>query len=197
MTDRARQIALGVSAVLGLAVLATAVSVGLEQLFAPDRGESVAGVSLPAASDGPVAHITATIYYVSEDGQALVGVRREVPLAEGRLEQGRQILMLALTPAPPGYLSPIPRGTSLRAFYVTDKGEAFIDLSQHVSSGHPGGSFAELLTVTALVNDVTTNLPAVQRVTILIDGEQVDTLAGHIDLRRPLTRDVTLVRTER
>jgi spore germination protein GerM len=105
--------------------------------------------------------------------------------------------MLALTPPPTGYVSAIPRGTALRAFYVTERGDAFIDLNSQVSKGHPGGSFAEFLTVSALVNDVTANLPAVQRVQILIDGQQVDTLAGHVDLRRPLTRDTSLVRTER
>ena len=62
------------------------------------------------------------------------------------------------------------------------------------STKHPGGSFTELLTVYAIVNAVTANLPTVQRVQILIDGKEADTLAGHVDLRRPLIRDVTLVR---
>jgi hypothetical protein len=54
----------------------------------------------------------------------------------------------------------------------------------------------ELMTVYAIVNAVTTNLPAVQRVQILIDGKEADTLAGHVDLRRPLQRDLSLVRDE-
>ncbi len=33
----------------------------------------------------------------------------------------------------------------------------------------------------------------VQRVQILIDGREIDTLAGHVDLRRPLTADLSLV----
>jgi hypothetical protein len=44
------------------------------------------------------------------------------------------------------------------------------------------------------VNAVTANLPAIQRVQILIEGREVDTLAGHVDLRRPLERDASLVR---
>ena len=82
----------------------------------------------------------------------------------------------------------------LRAFYVTERGDAFVDLSAEVSSMHPGGSFTELLTVYAIVNAVTANLPTIQRVQILIDGKEAETLAGHVDLRRPLIRDVTLVR---
>jgi spore germination protein GerM len=88
----------------------------------------------------------------------------------------------------------IPEGTVLRAFYVTDRGDAFVDLSPEVSRAHPGGSLNELMTVYALVNAVTTNLPAVQRVQILVDGKEVDALAGHVDIRRPLTRDSSLVR---
>jgi hypothetical protein len=84
----------------------------------------------------------------------------------------------------------------LRAFYVTDRGDAFVDLSPEVVRGHPGGSLNELLTVYAVVNAVTANLPAARRVQILVDGKEADTIAGHVDLRRPLTRNDSLVREE-
>ena len=44
---------------------------------------------------------------------------------------------------------------------------------------------------------MTANLPAVQRVQILVDGKEVDTIAGHVDVRRPLERDTSLVREVR
>jgi hypothetical protein len=93
------------------------------------------------------------------------------------------------------YVSVIPAGTTLRAFYVTDRGDAFVDLSPEISTAHPGGSTTELLTVYALVNAVTTNLSSVQRVQILVGGKEADTLAGHVDLRRPFERDTALVKT--
>jgi hypothetical protein len=34
------------------------------------------------------------------------------------------------------------------------------------------------------------NLPAITRVQILIDGKEVDTLAGHVDLRNPLRQEL-------
>ena len=193
-----RQVVQGFVAVVVMIGIALAVATGLDRLFSPPSADTApVADALPAApAPASVAHITATLYYGTPDGQALVGVRREVPLGEGRLEQGRQILMAALTPAPQGVVSVIPRGTVLRAFYVTDRGEAFVDLSAQVSTAHSGGTLAEMLTVSALVNDVTANLPAVRRVQILIDGKQVDTLAGHVDLRRPLTRDGSLIRVE-
>ena len=150
-----------------------------------------------AAAPADTAHITATLYYGSSDGRALVPVRRDVPLAGGVVEQGRQIVTVQLQDAPPPYLQVIPAGTTLRAFYVTDRGDAFVDLSGEVVSAHPGGSLTELLTVYALVNAVTANLPAIQRVQLLVDGKEVDTIAGHVDTRRPLAQDTTLVRDTR
>jgi hypothetical protein len=143
------------------------------------------------------AHITATLYYGSSDGRALVPVRRDVPSATGVVEQGRQILTVQFQDAPQPYVQVVPKGTKLRAFYVTERGDAFVDLSGDVVSAHPGGSATELLTVYAIVNAVTANLPAIQRVQLLVDGKEVDTIAGHVDVRRPLERDATLQRDGR
>jgi len=165
----------------------------LERVVSPPPEEPAAAASVvPAAANVP--HIIATLYYGTSDGQALAAVKREVPLGDGPRAQGRQILQSELEAAPAPYLSLIPPGTMLRAFYITERGDAFVDLSPEVSTMHPGGSTNELLTVYAIVNAVTANLPAVERVHILIGGKQADTLAGHIDLRRPFERDTSLVR---
>ncbi len=71
-----------------------------------------------------------------------------------------------------------------------------MDLSQEVVTGHTGGSLDEALTVYAIVNAVTTNLPDVTGVQILIGGKQVDTLVGHLDLRHPLKRSTEWVRKD-
>ena len=178
--------------VLAFAAAAWIASSVLERVVSPAAVPSAAPTTpAPAAS---VPHIIATLYYGTPDGQALAAVKREVPLGEGPREQGRQILESELEDAPAPYLSLIPRGTTLRAFYITDRGDAFVDLSPEASTLHPGGSTYELLTVYAIVNAVTANLSSIERVQILIDGRQVDTLAGHVDLRRPFERDTVLVR---
>ena len=187
---RALPIAGGI-ALLGL--LAWGVTIALERLAQP---EPPAGVVTTPAPDAATAHITATLFYASGEGDSLVGIRREVALAEGVVAQGKEILLAQLQAPPASYVSPIPAGTMLRAFYATDRGDAFVDLSKEVSTAHSGGSLAELLTVHTIVNAVTTNLPAIKRVQILIEGREVDTIAGHVDIRRPLIRDLSLVREE-
>lgn len=177
--------------VICLALLAWGTSRLLERLVAPRP--ALPPPSSAAEKTSATAHITATLFFATPQGDALVGIRREVPLGEGVVAQGRQILLTQFAPPPAEYVSAIPEGTVLRAFYVTERGDAFVDVSPEVATRHPGGSATELLTVYAIVNAVTTNLPTIQRVQILIDGKEVETLAGHVDLRRPLERNPTLV----
>jgi hypothetical protein len=180
----------------GLTVLVL-IALSIARMYGPVRPAPLEEAPASGAPSAPkdTAHITATLFFGSPDGQTLVPMRRDVPLAETVVEQGRQIVTAQLTEAPPApYVSVIPAGTTLRAFYVTDRGDAFVDLSSEVVRGHPGGSLNELLTVYAIVNAVAANLPAARRVQILVDGKEADTIAGHVDLRRPLTRDDSLVR---
>lgn len=178
----------------GLAVLVL-IAVSIARMYGPPRPVPPDAPASSPSTPKETAHITATLFFGSPDGQALVPIRRDVPLAETVVEQGRQILASQLTEVPPTpNVSVIPSGTMLRAFYVTERGDAFVDLSSDVIRGHPGGSLNELLTVYAIVNAVAANLPAARRVQILIDGKEADTIAGHVDLRRPLTRDDSLVR---
>jgi hypothetical protein len=130
--------------------------------------------------------ITASLFYVAEDSARLAPVQREVVFGESTLEQARRILEAQLQPAPAGMALAVPPETTLRGLYVTDGGDAFVDLSGAAAANHTGGTMNEILTVYTIVHALTANLPAVSRVQILLDGREVDTLAGHVDLRRPL-----------
>jgi spore germination protein GerM len=183
----------GLAGFTALALLAWGVNVGLQSLARTESPDAPVAAAPPPA---PTAHITATLFYGARDGLLLQPVRVEVPLAEGAVAQGRQIVRALLQPPPAPYVSVIPAGTTLKAFYVTSNGDAFVDLSTDVTAKHPGGTHAELLTVYAIVNTITTNLQGVQRVQLLVDGHEADSVAGHVDVRRPLERDLALVRQE-
>ena len=181
------------------ALLAAAVIVALAAVWtiftiAPRwyRTPASATAAAPAAAPStPERRINATLYYVSEDGLSLPGIQREILFAEPIVEQARRIVEAQLAEAPPPYVSSIPPGTALRALFIGERGEAFVDLSADVRSKHTGGALDELFTTYAIVNALTVNLPAITRVQILIDGKEADTLAGHVDLRHPLQRNLT------
>jgi hypothetical protein len=155
----------------------------------------------PAATAGgspadPQRRITATLFYVSDDGMALVPAQREVPFAEPVVEQARQVVLAQIAAPEAPLASAVPPGTSLRAIFLSERGDLFVDLSRELSTAHPGGALEELFTVYSIVNAVTVTLPAITRVQILIDGKEVDTLAGHVDLRNPLSKNLAWVKAD-
>jgi spore germination protein GerM len=169
--------------VVGAAIWAMLVA--LPRRVAPQPETGVAAGEAPATAER---RITATLYFVSEDGLSLVGVTREVPFGEPNAEQARHIIEAQLGGGPEPLTTAIPEGTTLRALFISERGDAFVDLSADARANHRGGSLDELFTVYTIVNALTVNLPAITRVQILVEGQEVDTLAGHVDLRNPLRR---------
>ena len=189
------------AAVTAIAVAAIAFAfalfTGLSRLLnAPAPSAEVpAEAAAPVAPDAPaVPRIKATLYFASEDGMRLVPSEAEVPLAEGVVAQARSIVEAQLgAEAPAPLASTIPKGATLRGIFVSQRNEAFVDLDPAIKSAHPGGTLQELMTVYTIVNALLTNLPTLQQVQILIGGQEVDTLAGHVDLRRPLRKNDGLI----
>ena len=114
------------------------------------------GRSTPTASPAPVAAVTpgrkikARLFYVSDDGTHLAGVERDVPYGDGSAAQAEEIVKAQLAPVTAPFVSAVPPGTTLRALYLTPNGEAYVDLSGAIVTGHSGGSVDELLTVYTL-----------------------------------------------
>jgi hypothetical protein len=66
----------------------------------------------------------------------------------------------------------------------------YLDFSADLVAAHPGGSAAEYCTVAVIMKTVGENFPEVRAVQVLVDGSQVDTIAGHIRADAPfLVRD--------
>ena len=156
-------------------------------------GTPIAAAPSPTAPAPPGRKIKARLFYVNESGTKLTGIERDVAFAENAAEQAREIVAAQIGAVTEPMVSAVPAGTALRALFITDNGHAFVDLSREVKSAHPGGTVNELLTIYTIVNAVTANLPAVTSVQLLVDGKEVDTLAGHVDLRRPLTKNLAWV----
>ena len=147
----------------------------------------------PAALPTPGRKIKAHLFYVADDGTRLTDLERDVAFGEGTAEQARQIVEAQIAPTVEPLVSAVPPGTKLRTLFVTQRGEAFVDFSGELVTRHSGGSTDEVLTVYTIVDALTANLPAVTSVQVLVDGKQIETLAGHVDLSRPLAKNLSWV----
>lgn len=61
---------------------------------------------------------------------------------------------------------------------------AVVNLAGAFAANHPSGIETETLTVLSICATLHANLPRVASVRFLVDGKQIDTLAGHADLTR-------------
>lgn len=183
--------------VIGVLGVMTAVLLGIGAMVVVPRLLAPATVEVPRADAEAGAETTgrirASLYYVAEDGLRLTAVDADVPYGATPADQARALVEAQLQPAPPPLAQAIAEGTRVRQIFVAEDGTAFVDLSKEAVVNHRGGSLDELFAVYAIVNAVTVNLPAIKGVQILVDGQEVDTLAGHVDLRHPLARNMRWV----
>ncbi|AMY08775.1 Spore germination protein [Luteitalea pratensis] len=183
--------------VVALLGVMTAVLIGIVGVVLVPRWFAPATVEVPradaAASGEATGKIRASLFYVAEDGLHLTAVDADVPFGATPAEQARALVEAQLQPAPAPLAQSIAEGTRVRQIFIAEDGTAFVDLSKEAVTNHRGGSLDELFAVYTIVNAITVNLPAIKSVQILIDGQEVDTLAGHVDLRHPLTRNLRWV----
>lgn len=175
-------------AVLTLAAVAVAWwayhrSLGRDDLLAGAGGPSAA-VDLPMAGDRAV-----VLVFPQRDGDGWHNEDRRLP-SRGQPGEDLLALMQALCGGPRSgrAVSGLPRGTRALAAFVDPKARtAVIDFSDELVTGHPGGSAAESATLVSILRTVALNFPQVESCSILVDGRQVGTLAGHLDLAHPFT----------
>jgi len=74
-------------------------------------------------------------------------------------------------------------GSGVNSVFMVNRKLAVVDLNQALAEGHRSGVMVEDFTVISLIDTLATNLPQLERVKILINGKERETLAGHADIR--------------
>ncbi len=129
--------------------------------------------------------VEVNLYFSDYQAMYLVPEKRKIPVS---LSLAKQVVIEIINGPRNSNLYPtIPKGTQLNELYIADD-IAYVDLSEEVSKNHPGGSSAELMTVYSIVNTLT-EIPPIKGVQILIDGNERESLVGHVDISKPLLRD--------
>lgn len=124
-----------------------------------------------------------TLFVAHDNDGSLRAESAQIPMPSGRQQRAeellRALLSLYLDKSSPHVLGP---GAEVRAVFLVDPGVAVIDLNSAFADKHRSGVLVEELTIASLIHTISANTPGIQKVKILVDGNERDTLAGHADL---------------
>ncbi len=177
----------------GLTLILIGVGIGAT-LFLIDRSKQLliptAPPPLPAAanlSDEPPPPQELNLFLLDAGTSQLVPVKTERRLRAEPTRRLAQVIEALIKEKPPNFRNMIPGGTVLRKAYIDSGQTAYLDFSTHLTEGHIGGTRAELLTITAILKTVFDAFPDdIKQVQILVEGTEIETLAGHLNLSQPL-----------
>ena len=184
----------------GIFILAVLIGIGIGivalLLFRQERGVvSRPSVKKPAVvKEQKKEEKNIILYFSDENEEYLIGERNKITKKD-RLEEEAKELVAELIQGPKGKLIPtLPPQTRLLSLHVDEEGLAKVSFSKAFTADHPGGSSAEIMTVYSIVNSLTTNFPQIKRVQILVEGKEIESIAGHLSLKRPIPPKADLIR---
>jgi len=127
--------------------------------------------------------VKAKLFWALEaDDSDLAPTTVDLPLSNDPALRSKQVLDTLLAGPVDSELRTLPPDAALLAFYILPDGTAIADFSEALATSIPSGVQSEQLAVDSITKTLEANVPKIRRLRILIHGQQVETLAGHLDL---------------
>jgi spore germination protein GerM len=127
--------------------------------------------------------VKARMFWASdEDESALSPIAVDLALSPDPVLRAKQVLNTLLAGPVNSDLRTLPPDAALLAFYLLPDGTGIADFSEALATSTPSGIQSEELAVDSITRTLEANVPQIKRLKILIHGQEVDTLAGHLDL---------------
>ena len=130
------------------------------------------------------------VYYPDENATGLVAVEKSIKDTDNKYQAAVEALMAGTEKK--GLANVFPKKAKLLQVTVSGK-VAKVNFSRELQKNFVGGSTGEEMLVGSVVNTLT-EFPEIQKVQILVDGQEVETLSGHMDLSQPLPRMTELLK---
>lgn len=138
-------------------------------------------VLAPAVSTPSDVAVKAKIFWAG-GADSIAPVEIELPLSADPIQRSRQLLHALIADPPTPNQRTIPADAELIGFYILSDGTAVADFSDALSTETPSGILSEEMAVDSIARTLESNVPGLLHLKILIHGQEVDTLAGNVDL---------------
>jgi hypothetical protein len=127
--------------------------------------------------------VKAKLFWASgADDGTVSPVSVELPLSSDPVLRSKQVLNTLLAGPVDTELRTLPPDAALLAFYWLPDGTAIADFSEALATSIPSGIESEQMALDSITKTLEANVPQVRRLKVLIHGQEVETLAGHLDL---------------
>ena len=134
-----------------------------------------------------------TLFFSDANERFLVPEKRFIPKEKEPEAQAREMIQALIAGSKTGLVNTFPEKAELQGVKREGEDILSVNFKESLVANHPGGSAAEMATVYSLTNTLTTNLPAIKRIRILIGGKERESLKGHIGLRTPFMMNRALI----
>jgi len=129
--------------------------------------------------------VKAKLFWASgADDGTVSAVTVELPLSSDPVLRSKQVLNTLLAGPVDVELRTLPPDAVLLSFYLLPDGTAIADFSEALATSIPSGIESEQMAADSITKTLAANVPQVRRLKILIHGQEVETLAGHLDLNQ-------------
>ena len=126
------------------------------------------------------------LYFVNQNGKFQVE-KREIQGGVSVMEDVRICIdELAVGPKENGLYRGFPAAVILNGIYIDDNRCIYLDFGKSIVEKQQGGTTRELQMIYSLVNTILDNFGQVTSVRILVEGQEVKTIGGHLDINQPL-----------
>jgi hypothetical protein len=134
-----------------------------------------------------------TLFFSDANERFLVPEKRFIPKEKEPEAQAREMIQALIAGSKTGLVNTFPEKAELQGVKREGEDILSVNFKESLVANHPGGSAAEMATVYSLTNTLTTNLPAIKRIRILIGGKERESLKGHIGLHTPFMMNRELI----
>lgn len=184
------------------AVFVVVFAAGLAGGYAVFRGDALRERGIGKADEASAekeetsyADLTAIKVYYPFEGGLKMEARRVF-----RFESKNKMAEAALKEffkGPTGAESYVPEEAKLLGIYNGVDGMLYIDLSHEFRSNFQGDALAEFLLLRGLYETVTSNVPGIAGLKVLLEGKEVESIGGHISLPGTLGEAVSHIMLEK
>lgn len=197
MSRRALILTVVVAVILGVGIYYL---VSLHHSMAPtaastQRSDQTARTKLNEAALQPAEGQTQiiTLYFPSYENGNLVAETRSTKLSSDNVKAIRQVLLALIEGSHQGNGVALSPSTTIRAVFLTPSGTAIVDLSQKALADFQPGIESESLAIYSIVDSLCANISAVKDVKFLLQGQEVQTLDGSINLTGTFAPEPSLI----